>query len=55
MKNDDDNNDDGNNDDDYDVGDYVSHTFYRNRIAEGSDKRAPSRLASSKQARVLPH
>jgi len=32
------------------VGDYVSHSFYRNRIAEGFDKRAPSRLASNKPA-----
>ncbi len=50
IQNDDNNNDDGNNDDDYDVGDYVSHPFYRNRIAEGFEKRAPSRLASSKPA-----
>jgi hypothetical protein len=51
VKDDDDNNnDDGNSDSDYDVGDYVSHAFYRNRIAEGFDKRAPSRLASSKPA-----
>ncbi len=49
IKDDDNNNyDDGNNDDDYDAGDYVSHSFYRNRIAEGFDKRAPSRLSSSK-------
>ena len=48
IKDDDNNNDDGNIDDDYDVGDYVSHSFYRNRIAEGLDKRAPSRLSSSK-------
>ena len=33
VKNDDNNNDDGNNDSDYDVGDHVSHSFYRNRIA----------------------
>ncbi len=34
VKDDDNNDDDGNNDNDYDVGDYVSHTFYMNRIAE---------------------
>ena len=51
IKDDDNNNDGGNNDDDdYDVDDYVSHSFYMNRIAEGFDKRAPSRLASSKPA-----
>ena len=50
VKDDDNNNDDGNDDSDYDVSDYVSHAFYRNRIAEGFDKRAPSRLASSKPA-----
>ncbi len=38
-------NDDGNIDDDYDTGDYVSHSFYKNRIAEGFDKRAPLRLS----------
>jgi len=48
IKDDDNNNDDGNDDDDYDAGDYVSNSFYRNRIAEGFDKRAPSRLSSSK-------
>ena len=50
VKDDDNNDDDGNNDSDYDVGDYVSHAFYRDRIAEGFDKRAPSRLASNKPA-----
>ena len=46
---DDSNSDDGNNDDDYDTGDdHVSHSFHRNRIAEDFDKRAPSRLSSSK-------
>ena len=50
VKDDDTNNDDGNSDNDYDVGDYVSHAFYMDRIAEGFDKRAPSRLASNKPA-----
>jgi hypothetical protein len=50
VKDDGNNNDDGNSDSDYDVGDYVSHAFYRDRIAEGFDKRAPSRLASNKPA-----
>ena len=50
IKNDDNTNENGNGDDDCDVDDYVSHTFYMNRIAEGFDKRPPSRLASSKPA-----
>jgi hypothetical protein len=50
IKGDDNNNDNGNSDDEYDVEDYVSHSFYMNRIAEGFEKRAPSRLASSKPA-----
>jgi hypothetical protein len=50
IKDDDNIDDGGNTDDDYDAGDYVSHSFYINRIAEGFDKRAPSRLASSKRA-----
>ena len=48
IKDDDNNNDDVNNDDDYDAGDYVSHSFYRNSIAEGFDERAPLRLLSNK-------
>jgi hypothetical protein len=48
IKDDDNNNDDGNDDDDYDAGDYVSLSFYRNRIADGFDKELPrdSRQAS---------
>ena len=47
---DDDNNDD---DSDYEIGevdDYVSHLYYRDRLAEGFDKRSPSRLAANKPA-----
>ncbi len=35
---------------DYNIDDYVSHGFYRDRLAEGFDKRAPTRLASNKPA-----
>ena len=49
-----DDDDDNNNDDDDDeigeVDDYVSHLFYRERLAEGFDKRSPSRLAANKPA-----
>jgi hypothetical protein len=48
IKDDDNNNDNGNDDDECDASDYVSHSFYKNHIAEGFDKRAPSRLSSSK-------
>jgi len=50
-KNDDDNNNEnGNSDDGYDVDDYVSHACCTERVAEGVDKRSPSRLASNKPA-----
>jgi len=42
FKDDDNSNDDNNGDDEYDAVDNVAHSFYRNRIAEGFDKRAPS-------------
>ena len=46
--------DDGGSNDDLigydDADDYVSHAFYRDRIAEGFSNRAPSRLASNKPA-----
>jgi hypothetical protein len=35
---------------DYNINDYVSHGFYRDRLAEGFDKRAPVRLASNTPA-----
>ena len=51
KENDEENDENGNNEDDrYCADDFVSHGYYRDRIAEGFDKRSPSRLASNKPA-----
>ena len=54
VSSDDGSGDDGGGDDDLigydDADDYVSHAFYRDRIAEGFSNRAPSRLAPIKPA-----
>ncbi len=50
VHDDDDNNDDSDDDEIGEVDDYVSHFFYRKHLAEGFDKRFPSRLAAKKPA-----
>jgi hypothetical protein len=51
KENDEENNENGiNEDDEYCADDFVSHGYCRDLIAEGFDKRSPSRLASNKPA-----